>query len=105
MTREQARKILGEISSYNVYTTFHVKDGTLYVKAPGGLCQEQKAFCQEHRDALIELLTQPPESGICTRHKGLIEWTLLPYGVWVCDCYHRPCNLASPISLRDYWNR
>jgi len=75
-----------EISSFNVYTHYEVREGSLYVTAPGSLLDEQRALIIEARDALILYLTTPPEmTGNCRRGHE-IEWKCSEYGVWLCAC-------------------
>ena len=85
--RDRAREIHNEISGYNPYTRNAVRDGKLYINAPGGLLPEQRALIIEHRDALIELLTTPPPIwGQCMRGHAIV-WKLDVYGNWLCSCY------------------
>src|SRR5690348_16186902 len=85
--RDTGRAAHDEISSYDAYTRYEVRDGKLYVSAPAGLLPEQRELIIANRDALILYLTTPPAiTGECRRGHQ-VEWWCSEYGVWLCTCY------------------
>ena len=87
MSRETGQTAHHEISSYNAYTRYEVRDDKLYVTSSCGLLPEQRDLVVASRDELVVYLTTPPDvTGMC-RHGHQIAWRCTEYGVWVCACY------------------
>ena len=94
LNRDETRKVLNLISSYDVFTTYDVRDGKLFVSTPNGLTEQARELIRNHRDELITLLTCPPDiEGDCIRGHA-ITWVCSEQGVWICSCYYD--NIPEP---------
>jgi hypothetical protein len=109
-SRDLARQLIIDISSYDLEAQFEVVAGYKLV-ITGKLTPELTEQIKQHKSELIGYLTTPPDViGICRRgHK--VTWQCTPYGLWVCGCYFQGPVVEQKIvkrlasSTRDYWHK